>query len=225
MALEESPDHSTVTEDDIVALGGTLEPATMLAAYRQGIFPWPVEDYPVLPWFSPQRRAVLDFKDLHIPRSLARFRKKMPYYFTIDRAFERVIRYCAEVARPDQGTWITATVIESCILLHQEGHAHSVEAWEKVDDREYLVGGVYGIAVAGYFSGESMFHMKPNASKLALLHLIEHLAAKGLDWIDIQVMTPHMRALGARLIAKPQFLKRLAQARERESDLFSLIGR
>ncbi len=196
------------TADDIVAVGGTLEPNSVLAAYRRGVFPWPCEGLPLL-WFCPRQRAVLDFARLHIGRSLKRARRQSSLRFTIDAAFGQVIRACAAAPRGDQeGTWITPEVIACYEQLHRLGHAHSAEAW--LGDE--LVGGIYGIDAGGAFSGESMFHRQPNASKLALLHLVEHLASSGADWIDVQVMTPHVERLGARLIPRRMFLARLAEA-------------
>lgn len=210
------PDPREATPEGIVAIGGSLEPEIILQAYRQGIFPWPVEGWP-LTWFSPAERAVLEFKNLHVPRRLARVRNQAPFSFTIDRDFSAVINTCARVRRTGEtGTWITSQMIRAYCELNRQGHAHSVEAWEG----ERLVGGIYGVDADGAFAGESMFFFSPNASKLALLHLIEHLQARGLDWIDVQVMTPHMKALGARTISRDQFLERLAETRERGLKLF-----
>src|SRR5262245_61747764 len=136
----------SVDVDDIVALGGELHPATIYSAYEKGIFPWPMEGLGAIPWFCPKRRAIVDFKDLHIPRSLGGMRGKLPLTFTRDAAFERVITLCATVPREDGGTWITDEVISGYTELHRWGHAHSVEAWEEGE----LVGGVYGVEASGY---------------------------------------------------------------------------
>lgn len=189
--------------EGIVALGGNLNPETLLEAYRKGIFPWPCEGYPML-WFCPPERAILKLDKIHIPRSLAKVRRKNEFTFTFNQAFPEVIRSCALAPRPGQeGTWITEELLEAYIELHRIGYGFSVEAWS---DNE-LAGGVYGVAIDGIFSAESMFYRKPSASKLALLHLCDHLRAQGLEWIDIQVMTPHMEALGAELVSRNQFLK------------------
>ena len=210
------PDPRDASPEGIVAIGGSLEPDIVLEAYREGIFPWPVEGWP-LTWFSPAERAVLDFKDLHVPRRLARVSKSSHLRFTIDRDFPAVINTCARVRRPgESGTWITPAMIRAYCELNRQGHAHSIEVWE--DER--LVGGVYGVDAGGAFAGESMFFLRPNASKLALLYLIEHLRARGLDWLDIQVMTPHMHVLGARVISRDEFLQRLARARAQGLKLF-----
>ena len=207
MAENIFPDPRRATPEGIVAVGGRPEPELLAEAYARGIFPWPVEGYPLL-WFSPPERGVLFFGELHVPRSLARERRRTRLTFTIDRAFDGVIHACAEVPRAhEQGTWITAEMIRGYCEFHRRGRAHSVEAWEG----GRLVGGLYGVDAGGAFAGESMFHLRPNASKLALLFLIDHLAARGLEWLDIQVLTPHMEALGARLIPRDQFLERLAR--------------
>ncbi len=210
------PDPSTATPEGIVAVGGQPDPKLLAEAYANGIFPWPVEGYPLL-WFSPPERGILNFDELHVSRSLAREVKRARFRFTFDRAFERVISACALSSRADgEGTWITNEMQRGYVEFHKVGHAHSVEAWEG----EHLVGGLYGVDAGGAFAGESMFYLRPNASKLALLFFVEHLKARGLDWLDIQVMTPHMKALGARLISRDDFLERLARTRRRGLSLF-----
>jgi leucyl/phenylalanyl-tRNA---protein transferase len=214
--LEHFPDPREATPDGIVAVGGRPEPALLSEAYARGIFPWPVEGYPLL-WFSPPERGLLFFDELHVPRSLARERRRTRLAFTFDRAFDRVIRACAAVPRAHEaGTWITRAMIRGYCEFHRAGHAHSVEAWE---DGE-LVGGLYGVDAGGAFAGESMFHLRPNASKLALLFLVEHLRARGLRWLDTQVITPHIEALGARLVPREEFLSLLARARRSGLKLF-----
>jgi leucyl/phenylalanyl-tRNA--protein transferase len=216
MAQTRFPDPREATEDGIVAVGGRPEPALLEEAYGSGIFPWPVEGYPLL-WFSPPERGILFFEELHVPRSLAREQRRTRLRFTVDRAFERVIGACAQVPRAhERGTWITPWMIRGYCEFHRRGRAHSVEAWEG----EELVGGVYGVDAGGAFAGESMFHLRPNASKLALLFLDEHLRARGLEWLDIQVLTPHMEALGARLVPREEFLTLLSRTRARNLKLF-----
>jgi leucyl/phenylalanyl-tRNA---protein transferase len=212
------PDPRDAPYGDIVAVGGNLHPLNLLRAYGRGIFPWPIEGWP-LTWFSPQERAIIEFKDLKVSRSLAKVRRRAPFRLTIDAAFRAVILACARVKRADeQGTWITPQMLDAYCHLHELGHAHSVEAWEG----DALVGGLYGVDAGGAFAGESMFYLRPNASKLALLHLVEHLQRRGLDWLDIQVMTPHMKAFGARCVARAEFLDKLAAARERKLKLFEV---
>jgi leucyl/phenylalanyl-tRNA--protein transferase len=203
-------------QGDVVAMGEDLRVETLREAYRKGIFPWPHDSMP-LPWFSPRRRAVVFLDDLHVGRSLQKAAKRSTLTFTIDRDFRGVIRACAAMPRPEQdGTWILPGIITAYIRLHDAGDAHSIEAWR---DGE-LVGGVYGIDAGGLFTGESMFHLRPNASKLALLFLADHLRARGAKLIDCQVMTPHMRALGAREIARGKFLDLLAEAQAKGVELF-----
>lgn len=201
---------------DIIALGGDLSPETLRAAYGKGIFPWPVEEYPLC-WFSPRRRAILFFDEIHRSRSVRRAAARSRFSFTIDRAFEDVITACAEMPRPGQeGTWILPEIRDAYVELHRIGMAHSVEAW----DGGELVGGVYGVDAGGAFSGESMFHRASDASKLALLFLVEHLRSRGAEWLDIQVMTPHMRSFGARPVSRARFLDLLEQARRSGRILF-----
>jgi leucyl/phenylalanyl-tRNA--protein transferase len=208
MALIRFPDPEQAAVEGIVVIGGELNAANLLQAYRRGIFPWPIGGWP-LPWFCPEERAILDFNDLHVSRSLQREMKRAPFRLTIDNDFSGVLHACASAERKDEvGTWITPEMIRAYCELHDEGHAHSVEAWEG----DNLVGGIYGVDAGGAFAGESMFYSRPNASKLALLHLIDHLNARGLDWLDIQVMTPHMRVFGAQNISRHAFLKRLSSA-------------
>jgi leucyl/phenylalanyl-tRNA--protein transferase len=184
-----------------------LNPENLLYAYRQGIFPWMVEDYPYVPWFCPPERAILEFKELHVPRSLRKAREKSNFTFTIDKDFARIIRNCARIRRKGQyGTWITPGIFNSYTELHRLGHVHSVEVW---DDAGNLVGGLYGVDAGGVFCGESMFHLAPNASKLALLYLIDRLGERGSTWLDVQVMTPHMKILGAKEIDREDFLDKL----------------
>ena len=191
---------------DIVSFGEELTAENLRNAYRLGIFPWHVEGLP-LPWFCPAKRAVLEFTNLHVPASLERARRKQPFTFTIDKDFKSVIENCSKIPRRGQaGTWITSDFISSYCELHKSGMAHSVEAWDANGD---LVGGVYGVDAGGLFCGESMFHTATNASKLALLFVIDHLRSRGATWLDAQVMTPHIRALGARDIRRKDFLRKL----------------
>jgi len=202
---------------EVVGVGDDLSVAALYGAYRQGIFPWPIPGYPLL-WFCPPRRAVLDFDRLHIPDRLARLRRRTALTFTIDENFDAVIAACRRSPRPGEaGTWITPAMIRAYRSLHLAGHAHSVEVR---DEAGALVGGLYGVVAGGVFSGESMFHAVPNASKLALLFLVDHLRARGLGWLDIQMMTPHMAALGAHEVARDEFLDRLEAEHARGLALF-----
>jgi len=203
-------------QGDVVAMGEDLRVETLREAYRKGIFPWPHDSVP-LPWFSPRRRAVLFLDELHVGRSLQRAAKRSTLTFTIDRDFRSVIRACAAMARPEQdGTWIHPNIIAAYTRLHAAGDAHSIEAWQDAE----LAGGLYGVDAGGLFTGESMFHLQPDSSKLALLFLADHLRARGVKLIDCQVMTPHMRALGAREIARGKFLDLLTEAQAKGTALF-----
>lgn len=216
MALIRFPDPRRASPEGVIAIGGPLDADNLIHAYTQGIFPWPVEGLPLL-WFCPPERAILEFEDLHVPRSLAREQRRTRLQFTIDRNFRAVIAACALVPRAhEEGTWITPDIVRAYCELHRRGRAHSVEAW----DDGALVGGIYGVDAGGAFAGESMFHLRPNASKLALLFLIEHLAARGLTWMDIQVMTPHMSAFGAKEVGRGEFLRKLSAARSAGLKLF-----
>jgi leucyl/phenylalanyl-tRNA---protein transferase len=218
MPVTHFPDPREADDEGLVAIGGDLHPESLLLAYRSGIFPWPIAGgKQPMTWFSPNPRAILEFDRLHVPRSLERVRKHSSFLFTVDEDFEAVIRACARIPRPGQrGTWIFAPMVTAYQELHRQGHAHSIEVWEVPGDGpRTLVGGVYGVDVDGVFAGESMFHLRPNASKLALLHLAGILSAANSDWMDIQMLTPHMAALGAREIPREEFLERLRVSRER----------
>jgi leucyl/phenylalanyl-tRNA--protein transferase len=201
---------------DIVAVGEDYSVETLRDAYRHGIFPWPHERLP-LPWFSPRRRTVIFFNELHVGRTLRKAMKRDDFTFTIDRDFPSVIRACSNTPRPEQdGTWIDERIIAAYTRFHEAGDVHSVEVWRGAE----LVGGLYGVDAGGLFTGESMFYRASDASKLALLFLIEHLRARGATWIDCQVMTPHMEALGAREIARGKFLDLLAAEQAKGLALF-----
>ncbi|MGI8556471.1 MAG: leucyl/phenylalanyl-tRNA--protein transferase [Pyrinomonadaceae bacterium] len=202
---------------DIIYFGGELNPENLKTAYRQGIFPWTIQGIS-LPWFCPEKRAILEFGELHIPKSLRKLQKKNSYTLTLDKAFEKVISICSKIKRSgERGTWITEDFIAAYGALHaHNGAAHSVEVWEGNE----LVGGLYGVDAGGVFCGESMFHLRPNTSKLALLFLIEHLKSRGAAWLDVQVLTPHLKILGAREIARDKFLEKLAETQKKNLKLF-----
>lgn len=202
---------------DIISFGGDLSIENLRNAYRRGIFPWHIEGLP-LPWFCPERRAVLDFSELHVPRTLRKEKQKTEFTFSIDGDFAQVIENCAKVKRAgENGTWITKDFIRAYKKFHEDGDAHSVEVWNRSGA---LIGGLYGVDANGVFCGESMFHTESNASKLALLFLIEHLESRGATWLDTQVITPHFEVLGAKEISCAQFLDKLAATQAQNLKLF-----
>jgi len=192
----------------LLAVGGDLSKERLLEAYRLGIFPWYSDDQPIL-WWSPDPRLVLDLKDFKISRSLRKTLKKEIFQVTFDRAFEEVIRACAAVPREAQnGTWITDEMEKAYTNLHGLGYAHSVESWFGGK----LAGGLYGVSLGKCFFGESMFHFKTDASKVALATLVEKLRSWEFHFIDSQMTTEHMLRLGAKELPRRIFLKRLQAA-------------
>lgn len=192
----------------LLAVGGDLSKERLLEAYRLGIFPWYSDDQPIL-WWSPDPRLVLDLKDFVISRSLRKTLKKGVFQVTFDRAFEAVIEACAAAPRAAQnGTWITDEMQEAYINLHGLGYAHSVESWFGGK----LAGGLYGVSLGKAFFGESMFHLKTDASKVALATLVEKLKSWDFHFIDSQMTTEHMVRLGAKELPRRIFLKRLQSA-------------
>ncbi len=180
----------------LVALGGSLSPETVLAAYRQGVFPWTGED--PIPWCSPDPRAVILPGGFHASRSLEKTRRRGHLRVTWDKDFAAVIRACATIARRHEaGTWIAPNVVACYSALHARGVAHSVEVWAD----EALVGGLYGLVINGVFCGESMFSRVDDASKLALWHVAE----RDFAWVDCQAMTPHLRRLGAVAVPRSRY--------------------
>lgn len=199
--------------DDLIAVGADLEPGTLLAAYRAGLFPMPIEPRrrsSRLAWYSPDPRGILPVDGLHVSRSL---RRSMPRFdVTFNTAFDDVVRACADPAR--EGFWISGRVREAYGTLFRLGWAESAEVW--IDGR--LVGGVYGVRIGGFYAGESMFHLVTDASKVALAHLVEHLRGDGVALFDIQWTTPHLISLGAIEIARGDYLRLLRAALDTEPD-------
>jgi leucyl/phenylalanyl-tRNA--protein transferase len=191
--------------DGLLAAGGDLSPARLLAAYKRGIFPWYSYGQPIL-WWCPDPRAVLLPHDFRTTRSLAKSMRNKGMTTRIDTAFTAVIQACgSETVRPG-GTWLSPEMQSAYSQLHRLGHAHSVETW--MGDR--LVGGLYGVAIGGVFFGESMFSLETDASKIALQRLCDHLKACGFHMIDCQMATPHLLSLGASLLPRTQFIQLLA---------------
>ena len=192
-------------EYGLVAVGGDLRPERLLEAYRRGVFPWYDEGGPVM-WWSPDPRAVFELDGLHVSRRLRRTLRSGKFTVTINHDFAGVIRGCAD--RPGEGTWITAEMIAAYERLHALGFAHSLEVWAG----DELAGGIYGVAVGGMFSGESMFTRQRDGSKVALVRLVEHLRQRGFRLFDVQVVTDHTARFGAREIPRAEYLARLRQA-------------
>lgn len=184
----------------LLAAGGDLSSPRLIAAYRQGIFPWYEEDQPIL-WWCPNPRTVLFPNDLKISRSLAKTLRQQHFKVTFNHAFEQVIRQCAAPRAKAQGTWLTEDMIRAYCRLHQQGLAHSVETWFE----DQLAGGLYGLTMGKIFFGESMFAHRSDASKVAFVHLVQHLKSQQCPLIDCQVGNPHLLSLGARDIPLADF--------------------
>jgi leucyl/phenylalanyl-tRNA--protein transferase len=191
--------------DGLLAVGGDLSPARLVAAYKQGIFPWFSPDDPIL-WWSPDPRCVLIPENIHISRSMRKQINKGDYHITFDTAFTDVIHACASV-REASGTWISADMQAAYIQLHQQGIAHSVEIWSE----NQLIGGLYGLGIGKLFFGESMFSLQTNASKIAFIALAQQLEKWGYPLIDCQVHNNHLQSLGASNIPREEFLRYINQ--------------
>jgi leucyl/phenylalanyl-tRNA--protein transferase len=182
-----------------------LTPELLLAAYSNGIFPMADEDSDCeISWYSPAERGVLPLESFHVPHDLSRLIRKRQFEVTIDRDFEAVMRGCAD----RDSTWISEKLVAAYVELHEAGHAHSVECRQE----GRLVGGLYGVRLGGAFFGESMFHRVRDASKVALVHLVERLKLGGFVLLDTQFVTPHLERFGATEIGRDEYLRRLANA-------------
>jgi leucyl/phenylalanyl-tRNA--protein transferase len=218
MAIANFAPIELADEQGLLAIGGDLEPESLKLAYSKGIFPWPIsEDYP-LAWFSPDPRGVLEYDHLHIPQSLKKVFSRGNFEVSTNQSFEAVIMNCARTKRPAQaGTWITQEIVEAYIRLYRKNLAYSIETWEKGK----LVGGLYGVCIDGIVTGESMFFTSANASKVALVTLIQHLMRVGIDWLDTQMVTPVVQTLGGREIPRDEFISRLkSRPRLERGDIF-----
>jgi leucyl/phenylalanyl-tRNA--protein transferase len=205
------PPPETADANGLIAVGGDLEIDTLLSAYQNGIFPWPVslesmtKDLPMT-WFSPDPRGILEFEDLHTSRSFLKFLKNSSFKVTFNQRFTDVIIECARTIRKDKsGTWITPEIIHSYINFFNAGYAYSVEVW----DKEKLIAGIYGVIIGDFISGESMFTHQDNASKQGLYFLINHLRSKGISWIDTQMVTPLVGQFGGKYVTRKDFIERL----------------
>lgn len=202
------PDPAAVDAEGLVAHGGDLAPSTLIAAYRQGIFPWPYDAESLL-WWSPDPRAVLPLDALHVSRSLARTLRSGRFRVTLNAAFPAVIDGCAV----REETWITPALREAYVGLHALGWTHSVEVW---GPDGALAGGLYGVAIGGLFAAESMFHRVRDASKVALVALVQHARRVGITLLDVQVPSLHLASLGARAIPRGEYLILLTAALRRQ---------
>ena len=204
------PTEGPVDDSDLVALGADLEPGTLLSAYRSGLFPMPF-DRRRIAWFSPDPRGIIPLDGLRVSRSLRRSVGR--FEVRMDTRFTDVMEACAD---PDRtGGWINRAFVDAYGRLNELGWAHSVEIYSRPDDDSeggVLVGGLYGVRVDGLFAGESMFHRATDASKVALVHLVDWLNATGGELLDVQWTTPHLVSLGAIDIARDEYLERLAAA-------------
>jgi leucyl/phenylalanyl-tRNA--protein transferase len=192
--------------EGLVAVGGAVTPESLLRAYRAGVFPWSSD--PMVTWWSPEPRAVLDLGCYRPSRSLRKRLRRAGWTFALDRDFEGVMRKCAEPTPGRPTSWITGDFVAAYTELHRRGAAHSVEVYERDD----LVGGLYGVSIGGFFGGESMFHRRTDASKAAVTYLVQHLRERGFVLLDAQVPTPHLASLGAVEISRGEYLARLRHA-------------
>jgi len=195
--------------DGLLAAGGCLSAQRLIKAYYQGIFPWYSEEDPIL-WWSPNPRMVLLPEQLHISKSLKKTLRQQRFNITFDTAFSEVIQACSQPRADEAGTWLSAEMQAAYIALHQQGHAHSIEAWQEGE----LVGGLYGIAIGCVFFGESMFHRQTDASKIAFIQGVQQLKQWGYQLIDCQVHSNHLLSLGAEEIPREHFIQLLQQYRD-----------
>lgn len=204
--LPNFPDPREADSEGIVAVGGDLSVSTLLTAYQQGIFPWYNDHQPIL-WWCPDPRFVLYPDDLKVSKSMRPLFNQKRYSVTFDTAFSSIMSACGAIRRKGQpyGSWITDDMIDGYINLHDAGYAHSVEVW----DEKTLVGGLYGVALGKMFFGESMFTLRPNASKMGFITLVQALKKRGYQLIDCQQETGHLTSLGAQSIRRAEFLDQL----------------
>jgi leucyl/phenylalanyl-tRNA--protein transferase len=192
-------------DDDLIAVGADLEPETIIAGYRRGLFPMPVGRDNAIGWWSPSPRAIIELDSLIVSRSLRRSAIRMRC--SINEQFDDVIEHCARL--PRKGSWISRDVVDAYRELHRLGWAHSIETW---NDSGELIGGLYGVRIGGFFAGESMFHFATDASKVALVKLVEVMNQSRMALLDVQWLTPHLASLGAIEIERGHYLSRLASA-------------
>lgn len=195
------------TIEGVLVAGGRMNPELLAYAYNHGVFPWPHEGYPLL-WFCPDERGVLDFSDLHLPKSYLKWYKanQHKYEIKLNTAFAEVMKNCKSVKRAGQkGSWINQEILINYQKLHEQQRTESIEVWSAGK----LVGGLYGVKSDRYFSCESMFHLEDNVSKLAFVETVNHLKKRGQHWMDIQMVTSVCESFGGKLISKDEFLNRI----------------
>jgi len=220
MVVTSFPPSHLADENGLLAIGGDVDLETLLLAYRSGIFPWPLEGE-VLTWFAPPVRAILEIDQFILSRSMRRFLKRHDLEIFLNRDFESTIIACQQSTNRDGqlGTWITDDLIEGYLRLHEAGYAHSVECY----DGRQLVGGLYGVSLGVMFAGESMFHIRNNASKLCFCFLVSYLRSHSVSWIDCQVMTPLTASFGAHEVQRTEFEEMLRfQLSQSQSRIFPI---
>ncbi len=197
------PPIETATEDGLIGVGGDLKVETLVAAYSQGIFPWPISSEYPLTWFSPDPRGILMVNEFHCSRSFKKFVKNTDLIVRFNCDFAAIMKACQEAVRPTQhSTWITHPMVKAYVKLFEAGHAFCVGIYQN----ELLVGGLYGVKIGQYYAGESMFHQVDNASKLALYALMEKFKEHDIPWLDTQMVTEITSAMGAKEIPRSYFL-------------------
>jgi leucyl/phenylalanyl-tRNA--protein transferase len=209
MVIKRFPPVDSADEHGLIAIGGDLEPESVLLAYQSGIFPWPIDEE-TLAWFAPPQRAVIFLKEFYVSRRLRRTLKRSQFTTKRDNDFQTVILRCAEMKnRGEQdGTWITQDIVSAYTRLHTMGFTHSFETYL---DGE-LVGGLYGIQIGRFFAAESSFFRVPDASKVAMCAMVEYLRSEEIPWFDCQVLTPFSEGFGAREVPRSDYMRLLASA-------------
>jgi leucyl/phenylalanyl-tRNA--protein transferase len=190
--------------EGLLAIGGDLNEARLIAAYEGGIFPWYGENEPIL-WWAPEKRCIVRLEDLKISKSMRNVLNRKDFTVKIDTKFEEVVRNCGELRKDGEGTWISEEIIQAYLRLHELGLAHSFETWRNGK----LIGGLYGVSIGHMFFGESMYSSESNASKIAFIHLIEWAKRNNFGPIDCQIQNNHLNSLGAIEIQRDEFMSLL----------------
>ena len=214
------PGIETVSEEGLIAIGGDLEIETLITAYKQGIFPWPISKETPLTWFTPEPRGILMIKDFHLSKSFKKFLSKTNFSVKFNHDFRDVITNCSKVTRKHESdTWISQDIIDAYQNMFEHGLAYCVSVYNE----DKLVGGLYGVCIGKIISGESMFHLEDNASKFALYSLIEKLKLSSIEWIDTQMVTPIIGSFGGKEISRDYYFSLLDQIKNEpclRKDLF-----